>query len=144
MFLQNMLRSSAQMGMAAPALRTISSATAQGCLPQYRGSAAASLAPAMLSISSSERDAGHRSAKSEHQSWSVDGIVPVVVPSLLGENRPLNRDQSPRPIPPTVGALNAEGYMRYVAQKTDEDKRITENGWNANTSGSRHVTDSDW
>lgn len=132
------------MRMAAPALRTVSSATAQGYLPQYRGSAAASLAPAMLSMPSSERDAEHRSPKPEHQSRSVDGIVPAAEPSLLGENRPLNRDQSPRPIPPNSDTLDAEGYMRYLSQKADENKRITDNGWNANTSGSRHVTGSDW
>lgn len=143
LFLQNMLKSDAQIGMAAPALRTVSSATAWGYLPQYRGSAAASLAPAMLSISTSERDGERPSPRFQQPKRHSDDGLPVIVPGHLSENRPLERDQPPRPLVPTGDGLDAEGYMRYLAQK-DRDKRITEHGWNANAAGSRHVMGSDW
>ena len=142
-FLQNMLKSTAQFGISAPASRTLSSATAQGYLPQYRGFAAASLVPAMLNISNYERDGRHKSPKTEQQSHSLDGIIPVTTPSVLSENSPLNCGRSPQPAQPMSNSLDAEGYLRYLTQKA-EDKRITEQRWDVNTTGIRPVIGPDW
>lgn len=145
MFLQNMLKNTAQMGMAAPALRTVSSATAQGYLPQYRGSAAASLAPAMFRIPTPERDHEHLSSKTELPNPSADIIIPASASRVLPENWPLHRSQSPRLIRPATNTLGAEEYMRcIISQKADEDKRIIERGWNARTTATGPVMGSDW
>lgn len=130
--------------MAAPALRTVSSATAQGYLPQYRGSAAASLAPAMLSIPGSELYGEHADLKFDPPNQSTSGGVPATPPSLLSENRPLKHVRSSRAARPTGDALDAEGYMRYLSQKADEDKRSLESGWNANTTGTSPAMGSNW
>jgi hypothetical protein len=130
------------MGMAAPALRTVSSATAHGFLPLYHGSAAASLAPAMLSVPGAERDSDRRSLKIDQQGRSGEGRV--AIPGLMNENQPLKAGQSHGPLPPTRDTLDAEGYMRYLTQRADEERRITEHGWNANASGSRHAPGPNW
>jgi hypothetical protein len=136
-FLQNMLKNTAQLGVSAPALRTVSSATAQGYLPQYRGSAAASLAPAMLNISNHERGGGLNSSKTEQQLHSPDSIVPLSAPSPLSENRPLNRGRSPQPIQSMNDGLDAEGYLRHLTQKAEQ-------GWNTNATGSGPAMGPGW
>jgi hypothetical protein len=135
LFLQSMLRNSPQVAMAAPALSgMVSSATAQGYLPQYHGAAAASLAPAAFNIPTTERNSERNGMKMDVSS----GIAPLIAANFLPENRPLNRD---RPAPDNLGA---EGYMRYISQKADEDQKIIEQGWNANTTATGPVMGSDW
>jgi hypothetical protein len=139
LFLHNMLRNTAQIAMAAPALGTVSSATAQGYLPQYRGSAAASLAPAMFH--SPGRDGEHQTSKVEQPPSSIDSIAPLIASNFLPENRPLNRDRSPvRP----SDTLGTEAYKRYLSRKADGDKKVIEQGWNANTTATGPVMGSDW
>jgi hypothetical protein len=141
MFLHSMLRNPAQSTMAAPALSgTVSSATAQGYLPQYRGAAAASLAPTVFNISIAESEGERPAIKTDQPS----GVAPLVAANFLPENRPLNRDRSPRPIRPSPDTMGAEGYMRYLSHKADEDKKIIEQGWNANTTATGPVMGSDW
>lgn len=131
-----MLRNSAQTTMVAPALSgTISATTAQGYLPQYRGAAAASLAPSALSVTADDRTGERSSMKPE----PLNGFGPLLAANLLPENRPLNR--AVRPSPDFVGA---EGYMRYLSQKANEDKKIVEQGWNAKTTATGPVMGSDW
>lgn len=130
------------MGMAAPALRTVSSATAHGFLPLYRGSAAASLAPAMLIVPGAERISNRHSLKIDQQGRSGEGRA--AFSGIMNENQPLKANQSPGPLQPTRDALDAEGYMRYLTQRADEERRITEHGWNANASGSTHAPGSNW
>jgi hypothetical protein len=144
MFLQNMLRNTPRSAMAAPALRTVSSATAQGYLPQYRGSAAASLVPAMLSNYSPGRDGEYASLKLEQPGHSGDGTVTVPGSDFLTENRPLHWDPSPHAIRPASDTPRAEQYMRYLAQKADQDKRAIEHGWNAATTATGPVMGSNW
>jgi hypothetical protein len=150
-----MLRNAAATAtMAAPALSgAVSSATAQGYLPQYRGSAAASLAPAMLNMSTSERKDETAGMKVDEPKMvttengfkvSMEGVVPLIAANFLPENRPINRDRPRRPILASVETMGAEGYMRYLAQKADNDKKILEQGWNPNTTGTGPVMGSDW
>lgn len=144
MFLQSMLRNTPRSAMAAPALRTVSSATAQGCLPQYRGSAAASLVPAMLSHYSPGRDGEYGSLKVEQPGHSGDGTTAVPGSDFLTENRPLHWDQSPHTIRSSSNTPGAEEYMRYLAQKADQDKRAIKHGWNAFTTTTGTITGPNW
>jgi hypothetical protein len=136
-----MLGNSIQASMTAPALSgTVSAATAQGYLPQYPGAAAASLAPSAFSVTAPDRDTDRSTLKPEQ----LLGIVPLIAANFLPENRPLNRDQSPRPIRPSPDTIGAEGYMRYISKKDDQDKKILEQGWNANTTATGPVIGSNW
>jgi hypothetical protein len=149
-----MLRNTAAATMAAPAVSgAISSATAKGYLPQYRGSAIASLAPAMLTIMTTlERTDENGVAKVDHIKISADGnfevstdgVVPLVAANFLPENRPLDRDRPHRPIRASIETLGAEGYMHYLTQKAEDDKKILEEGWNSNTIGTGPIMGSDW
>jgi len=130
-----MLRNSTQATMAAPALSgMVSPATAQGYLPQYHGAAAASLAPAALNVTATEQNTERHSMKMDMSS----GIAPLIAANFLPENRPLNRDR------PESGTTGAEGYMRYISQKANEDQKIIKQGWNANTTATGPVMGSDW
>ena len=154
LFLQNMLRNTAAATMAAPALSgAVSSATAHGYLPQYRGSAAASLAPAMLNtMTTVEREDEAGGTKIDHIKISAngdfkvstEGVAQLIAANFLPENRPVNRDRPRRPIRASVETMGAEGYMRYLAQKAEDDKKILEQGWNSNTTGTGPVMGSDW
>jgi hypothetical protein len=144
LFLQNMLKRNGQAGMAAPALRTVFSATAQGYLPQYHGSAAASLAPAMFSIPTPERGGVPLNPKTELSIPTVDCAIPLNAANCLAENQPLNRNGSPRLIQPLSDAPGCEGYMPYLSQKADEDKRIIDQVWNSSTNAAGPVMSSDW
>jgi len=62
----------------------------------------------------------------------------------LLENRPLNRDRAPRSTRNSPDPVGAEEYMRYLTRKADEDQKIIEQGWNANTTGTGPVMGSDW
>ena len=152
LFLQNMLRNAAA-AMVAPALSgAVSSATAQGYLPQYRGSAAASLAPAMITMNTLEREnentgmkAGQLKISADNSSKiSMEGVAPLIAANFSPENRPINRDRPHRPILASVESMGAEGYMRYLTQKAENDKKILEQGWNPNTTGTGPVMGSDW
>jgi hypothetical protein len=111
---------------------TISSATAAGYLPQYRGSAVASLAPTISNVVA-QRDIEGLQTKPqilrEHSTSS----------SFSTENRPLNHSGA-------HDNLNnsAEGYLRSLARKADDDKKIAEQGWNANSSGLGTGMTSNW
>ena len=140
LFLQNMLRNTTQTTMAAPALSgAVSSATARGYLPQYRGSAAASLAPAMLTNPASGRDTEPPSAKPDGPKEYNGSIAPLVAANFLPENRPLNRDQISRP-----ETMGADAYMRYITRKADDDPKVVDQGWNSNTTGTGPVMGSNW
>lgn len=108
--------------MSGPVLSgAVSSATATGYLPQYRGSAAASLAPTIMNASGAERELERHISKSG-LSNEFKEVSPV---NFLPENRPLSRSEhSTRPSPEHSGA---ERYMRYVSQK-DADQKGTETG----------------
>lgn len=105
----------------------VSSATATGYLPLYRGTAVASLAPT-ISNSSSERDTD-----------------PTVKPQLsrdstfssIGDNAP-SRSESLEDL------TSAEGYMRYLAQKGTDSKKLAEQEWNPTTNATGPAMDSDW
>ncbi|KAE9380250.1 hypothetical protein N431DRAFT_323499 [Stipitochalara longipes BDJ] len=147
LFLQNMLKNTTQTHMASPALSgAISSATAQGYLPQYRGSAAASLAPAMANYSTSERDSERPTTKSEATYDTVIGGASILAANFLPENRPLNVNRLQRPTPPPVETMGAEEYMRYLTQKDEADKKLFEKHYNADgsQSGTGPVSGSDW
>lgn len=132
------MRNPVQNSMTAPALSgTVSSATAQGYLPQYPGAAAASLAPSAFNITAQD----DRPTTKLEQPF---GIAPLIASNFLPENRPLNRERSPRPVRPSSDTMGAEGYMRYISQKDDQDKKILEQGWNANTTATGPVMGSDW
>lgn len=132
-----MLKNTAQVAQAVSG--TVSSTTAQGYLPQYHGSAAASLAPAITNIATSDRESERITNKTQST-----GVAPLIAANFLPENRPLNRDRTPRPIRPSPETMGAGAYMRYVAQKAEADKKVIEQGWNANTTGMGPVMGSDW
>jgi hypothetical protein len=124
---------------------TVSSATAQGYLPQYRGSAAASLAPTVLNIPSAERDSERSTAKVDTAKDSLFGLTPFTAANFLLENRPLSRDRTQRPIAASVDALDAEGYLRTVGRMGDDNnKDDVEQGWSGKASGSGPVMSSEW
>lgn len=111
MFLQKMLKNEGRAGT--PLSGTISSATAQGYLPQYRGSAAASLAP--------NEYVSHKSASAK-------------VTSSQSENRPINQDRYERNGTPAPEPMSATEYLRYVSTKGYETEKATiDAGWNSNT-----------
>lgn len=112
---------------------------AQGYLPQYRGSAAASLAPAVINTSAVDRERDIKTAKE-----SINGVMPLKAANFTPENRPINRDRSPRAILLSPESLGAEGYMRYITARAGDDKKIVESGWNSNTAGTGPVMGSDW
>jgi hypothetical protein len=134
--------------MASPALSgAVSSATAQGYLPQYRSSAAASLAPAMVNYSTSERDSERSMAKSELTYDNAIGGASILAANFLPENRPLNVNRLQRPTPPPVETMGAEEYMRYLTERDEADKKLFEKHYK-NTDGSQSgtgpVPGSDW
>jgi hypothetical protein len=124
-----MLKNQATMMMSGPVLSgAVSSATATGYLPQYRGSAAASLAPTIMNASGAERELDRPTSKSGFSKEFTE-LGPV---NFQSENRPLSRSEhSTRPSPERLGA---ERYMRYVSQK-DEGKKATEQAWKPSTTG---------
>lgn len=134
-----MLRNTAT--MSAPALSNgVTSATAQGYLPQYRGSAAASLSPAFLNVASSEREAIGSSAKNE-QSRDINASVGrTSTATLLSENRPFNHD--PPTLHPVPSSMDAEAYMRFVQKRAEEELPLL--GWNHSTTGTGPIMGSDW
>ena len=145
-----MLKATAAASMAAPAF---SSATAVGYLPQYRGTAAASLAPAMLSsMKALEREDEIASVKADQVDLtcegvlkvSTEGVAPLIAANFLPEDRPVNRDRPRKPIRASIETMGAEGYMRYLSQKVEADKKILEQGWNSYTTGTGPVMGSDW
>lgn len=129
--------------MSGPALSGgVSSAIAHGYLPHYRGTAAAALSPALLNVAGIERDLDHDTMKTESPK-DVNGASPHNnAANNLSENRPLSRAiPIVRPAPET---MDAEGYMRYLTQKADDDKKVSELGWNPNTTGKGPIMGSDW
>lgn len=117
---------------------TISSATAQGYLPPYRGSAAASLNPAAMNLQHRGSDGEGVGLKANKQ---FSGHSSTMASSYLPENRPFNAGRFLRAVPPTT---SAEGYMGFTATKEEEDKTVTEAGWNPNTTSRGPITGSDW
>jgi len=117
------------MAAPAPALSgMVSSTTAQGYLPVYRGSAVASLAPGFI-----------------EQKLSTAGTAPLIAANFLPENRPLHLDDRARvPIKTSPETMGAEGYMRYLTNKAENDQKIIESGWNSNTNATGPVMGSDW
>jgi hypothetical protein len=75
---------------------------------------------------------------------STEGMAPLIAANFLPEDRPINRDRPRRPVRASVDSLGAEGYLRYITQKAEDDKRIVEEGWNSKTTGTGPVMGSDW
>jgi len=101
----------------------VSSAHAHGYLPQYRGFAAASLAPTISNASTS--DHGFEAATGMTKESAI--ASPAVVSSTLPENRPLRR--STRNIGDIrTDGMDAQDYMRYLAKKDDEGRTAAEQG----------------
>jgi hypothetical protein len=141
-----MLRKTTQSPMIGTTLSgTVSSATAQGYLPQYRGSAAASLAPTVLNIPSAERDSERSTTKVDTAKDSLFGLTSFTAANFLPENRPVSRDRTQRPIAVSADALDAEGYLRTVGRMGDDNnKEEIEQGWSGKASGSGPVMSSEW
>lgn len=95
-------------------LGVVTSATAQGNLPQYRGTAAASLAPAMLNGPSTEREVDYPTLKTDTTKEAIVTVSPMVVSSFMSENRPLRAYGS-------TEALGAEGNMLYLTREHQEN-----------------------
>ncbi|CAL3962689.1 unnamed protein product [Diplocarpon coronariae] len=113
-FLQTMLKNACQAPIiGTPLSGTISSATAQGYLPPYGGSAATSLAPA------------------ESGKISASVVTSSMAANLQSENRPFNQQRNSR----APDTMNAEGYLRYITNKgiSQDDLKILEQGWNPYT-----------
>ncbi|KAL3421455.1 hypothetical protein PVAG01_07900 [Phlyctema vagabunda] len=125
-FLQDMLRNTAK---AAPALSgSISNMTAHGYLPQYRGYAAASLAPSM----------NHSPAEHGTPQASSNNASPLTSSGFMSENRPLHDS-----LRGTPGPMSAEEYMRLVNTMPHEaDCSIFEDSNIAKGTGP--VAGSDW
>jgi hypothetical protein len=139
-----MLKNTTQTQMTSPALSgAISSATAQGYLPQYRGSAAASLAPAIVNFLTSDRDGAHSMAMAETTNTAVGATLGHEA-SSLPENRPLSGTRLQRPTPPPAETMGAEEYMRCLTQKDNIDKKLLEKQWNTEESGTGPISGSDW
>ncbi|KAF8862169.1 hypothetical protein BDZ45DRAFT_799288 [Acephala macrosclerotiorum] len=137
LFLQGILKNDAPM-VGSALSGTISSATAQGYLPPYRGSAAASFTPTVMNSQNPGLGADNMGAK--HGGKLFTGPAPAM--AFLSENVPFNSERYPRSIIPPQ---NAEAYMRYLALKKNEDnKQVGEQGWNANTTGTGSVNGSNW
>jgi hypothetical protein len=137
-FLQNILKKEAPM-VGSALSGTVSSATAQGYLPPYFGSAAASLTPSAMNKQYLDTDGEHTGTKRD-PSKNVTSLSGMAT-SFLPENRPFNSERYHRAISP---ATTAEGYMRYLSDKDEKDKQIVESGWNANTTGIGPVSGPDW
>ncbi|CAG8961119.1 hypothetical protein HYFRA_00002662 [Hymenoscyphus fraxineus] len=108
LFLQNMLSKSTAMTGSAVSGK-VSSATATGYLPLYRGTAMASLAPT-FSNASSERD----TETTVKPQFSRDNTFSSVGGS--GSNGSESIED----------LTSAEGYMRYLAQKRPDSKKFAE------------------
>ena len=123
----------AVMSAPAPALSgMVSSTTAHGYLPVYRGSAAASLTPTM---------ADHKINSTN----TSNGIPHHVAASPLPENRPLNVDGRSGVLEQASSeSMGAEAYMRYLSNKANNEQKIIDPGWNANTNATGPVMGSDW
>lgn len=139
LFLQNMLKNTAT--MSSPALiRGVTSATAQGFLPAYRGSAAASLSPTILNVAGVDRGLETSDSKIESPKVANGSSFGAKV---LSENRPLSR-AIPIIRPPPEN-MDAEGYMRYLSQKAADDQQSKEQGRSANITGNGPVLGgADW
>lgn len=118
----------------------VSSATAIGYLPQYRGSAAASLAPTILNVLAIEHELERPLSKADLSMENASGSAPFAPANYLSENRPLSQDRSQHSAHPSPDS--AEGYMRFLAQKADEEKKVSESY--VNTAGSGPFIPSDW
>ncbi|KAE8453154.1 hypothetical protein EG329_011221 [Mollisiaceae sp. DMI_Dod_QoI] len=139
LFLQNILKN--EPSMVGSALSgTISSATAQGYLPPYRGSAAASLTPTAMNLQHPTLDVENIGSKHD-AAKPFSSPTPAIATSFLSENRPFNSERFPRA---TVPPNDAEAYMRYLALKDENNKQIFEQGWNPETTGTGSVSGSNW
>jgi hypothetical protein len=135
-FLQNMLKTPGQTTKSMtgfPVSGTISSATAAGYLPQYRGSAVASLAPTISNVVAQRELEGILAKPHMLRENSISS-------TFSAENRPLNH---------SVGAespnTGAEGYLRSLSRKADGDRKKTiVQGWNSNASGLGTSMTADW
>ncbi|KAH8601441.1 hypothetical protein B0O99DRAFT_589482 [Bisporella sp. PMI_857] len=141
LLLQNLLRKTSVaaskdlIAAAGPALSGMISPTiAQGYLPAYRGSAAASLI----------------SGSFDQRINSTVGTASLAVANFLPENCRLHNDDRLRGSTKTsAGLLNAEEYIRSLASRTVLDKpndnqKISDARWNTDTKAMGPVMGSDW
>lgn len=99
-------------------LGEVTTATAQGHLPQFRGTG--SVSPAMLSVAGFDRDQVHATGKIQSPSVVNGSTFPFKSSKPLSENnRPLSRAI---PIVRPPDSLDAEGYMRLVQKKQEPSK----------------------
>ena len=129
-FLQNFLKNHAN--MSSPALPGgVTIATAQGHLPAYHGTAAASLSPAMLNLPGLARNSDVFASKLQQPVVVNGSTIPVKPSKPFSENsRPLSRAI---PIVRPPDSLDAEGYVRLIHNKQD-----------ATRTGTGPVMGSDW
>jgi hypothetical protein len=140
LFLQNMLKNTSQSPLVGTALSgAITSTTAQGYLPLYRGSATASLAPSMLNHAIAECD-----SQIPYEFLKDNGLTSLTPIDALAENRPPHTGRSQAQIQITSDASGAQGYMRYVTQKDDMNKKNITQAPNAETSATGTSRRSEW
>ena len=107
--------------MSSPALSGgVTIATAQGHLPPYRGTAAASLSPTMLSLPGDERESAVNLSKLQQPSVVNGSTIPFKTNKTLLENsRPPSRAI---PIVRPPSSLDAESYVRLIHNKQDASR----------------------
>jgi hypothetical protein len=115
---------------------SISPAVAQGYLPQYRGSAAASLAPAMLNVETSPpklkvaKDSGY-------------GSFCFSAENAMSEMQTV-QGQYQKATTGSVEGLGAENFERFIKKQDDMNKKLVGQGWTTETTGKGPVNGSDW
>lgn len=104
--------------MSSPALSGgVTIATAQGHLPAYHGTAAASLSPALLNVPGLTREMDNPLSKLQTPAIVNGSTIPIKASKPLSENsRPLSRAI---PIVRPPDSLDAESYMRMIHNKQD-------------------------
>jgi hypothetical protein len=124
------MKSASQSPMVGPALSgAITSATARGYLPLYRGSAVASLAPAMLNHANPDRDS-QRCLETMKDAGNILNSLTSAV-DILSENRPPHLERPQLQAFQGCEDLGAQEYMRYLAQKDDKNKKILRDSLNS-------------
>lgn len=121
-FLQNMLKNVSQSG---PVLSgSITPTIAQGFLPQYRGSAAASLTPTMMNNTVADRDLSYSQSGSESVNDMGKATVAFMHTDVLAENRPPQMSRRSYQVTGGSEDSGAQEYMRHIAQKDDKNKKM--------------------
>jgi hypothetical protein len=129
-----MLRNIPQTAMAS-ATGAMSSATARGYLPPYRGSAAASLAPSISNIIAPTLGL-------ERAASCCDGDIPShpdSSDSILTENWPF-----PHSVAPIGNSMSAVRQLRRTGRLVKDHKDSSDSGLDQYTAGTGPVDSSEW